>query len=349
MVAFPEAGSPVLVEPYFAQIACAGVLAAHQSKPDPANLQFVEKWLTWYSQRINTEASLSVYEGVRSQAGTMASEKKHRTDSLDSYAGLFLFVAGRWLELSGKAPSAALVQASRKMLAVLQQCQSPNGFYWNFPPASAPSGVVSTEYLLDNVEVYQGLSRAGRIFTKAGDAQTAAVTDALALSLANRMGQFWYPEESYYVCMYGDKAAKIPFGRQPLAAEGLSTTAALAFFDNMPAARRSALWSKFMTKHGPALRAGFEAADFRLEEPTIERVHLAALRAAPRPDLLSLQSSLNRRLDTLLARTAEIRVPAKRNDGRPFPYCHRYGLGIIALVSQSGSASPHLPSVPVSN
>lgn len=345
-VPYREIGRPALVEPYFANVACSGILAAEQMRPNPQNRAFVLRWLKWYAARLKQDGGIFVLDGKRGPRGLVAVQMK-APDSLDSYAGLYLYVAGRYARVAKAKLDAEVVDACTRMLKVLETCRSPNDLFWNFPPTLAPEKVVPAEYLLDNVEVYQGLTEIVKPLRAAGRENEAAQAEGWASELAVKLGQFWSPADSYFVCMFGDRAAKTPWGAQPLYAQGVATVSALALFDNVPANHRAALWTRLQHDYAPQLNIGFNTLDFPAEDPTIERVYLAALRSASGVDRNNHLQLLRTRVDQFLARTRDLGNPAALADGNPFPYCHRFGLMMISLGSPTNQATPYLPTVPL--
>lgn len=338
-VGYPDNGRPALIEPYFAHWACAGVLAAEQYKPNVANRKFVFKWLSWYARQQLADNAIHVYSGTRGAQG-IENMVRVNPDSLDSYAGLYCYVAGRYANLTKTNLSPEVAACCVRMLNVLQSCRSPNGLFWNFPPGTP--GVVPAEYLLDNLEVYQGLQEIVRPLKVAGYGVEASWAAQTAAALGTKLGDFWSPTHNYYVSMYGDLAAGVPFGGQPLHAEGLATVSALAFFDSPPLTRHQTLWTRFQQAYANSLLIGYGTNNYPLEDPTIERVTMAALRAGPAQDVTLHREMLLTRANSLLMRNQQLANP----DNNPFPYCHRFGLMIVALLSPTGQPTPYLPTVP---
>lgn len=345
-VAYRELGRPALVEPYFAHLACGGILAAEQMKPNAQNRAFIANWLKWYALRQKEDKGLFVLDGTRGPNGLVVNSKK-APDSYDSYAALYLYVAGRYAKVAKARLAPEVVAACLRMLEVLESCRSPNDLFWNFPAPVTPQGNPRTEYLLDNIEVYQGLIEIVAPLAAVGRVKESKRAEELAAKLAKKLADFWSPNHAYYVCMYGDKAAGVPFGQQPLYAEGVATASALSLLDNAPQDRQEKLWKKFQDKHGAKLAIGYATPKYSLEDPTIERVHLAALRSAPMPERSSQLTQLKKRTDELLARNNRLGDPIALADGNPFPYCHRFGIMLLALTSPEAKATPYLPSVPL--
>lgn len=346
-VAYREVGRPALVDPYFSHLACCGILAAEQIKPSLQNREFIVKWLKWYALRQKADNGIFVLEGTRGLTG-LAGAKTKAPDSLDSYAALYLYLAGRHATLTNTKLDPDVAACCLRMLNILESCRSPNDLFWNFPgPGKTPQGNPRAEYLLDNVECFQGLVAIAAPLKAAGHEKEAQLAQKWASKLAVKLGDFWSPTGAYYVCMYGDKAAKVPFGRQPLYAEGVATVSALALFDHAPAGRHPALWKKFQAAYAEKLTIGYNTPKFPLEDPTIERVYLAALTSAPAAELAGQRTLLQKRVDELLARHGRLGDPKALADGKPFPYCHRFGLMLVALASPVGKPTPYLPSVPL--
>jgi hypothetical protein len=348
VVAYKSAGQPAYVNPYFANLACLGLLSAHDYKANAATLPYVEKWLNKFADLQEANGTIADYNGRRGANGELSLDAgqnpKLAPDSNDSYAATHLTVAAEY-RAAGGAPSEKIKASCRKSFSVLQRCRDDNGFFWTFAADSASAGRLRVQYLLDNIEVHRGLVAAQALFVATGDADKANQAHLWAQILAEKLSLFWLPTQRYFVVLFADKAANISWGGQPLKAEGLATVSALAFFENLSKETRSDLWAKLFATHGAALEAGFRSADFASEDPAIERVYLAAFKAAPAAEKDALLMRLRLRATQLLNRNDLL--TDSNHQGDEFPYVHRFGLLIQALLAQRGALPGELPSVSV--
>ncbi len=353
VIGYKSAGQPVYIEPYLAHLACLGVLSAHAYKPDSRDLPYVYKWLMWYGANMEVDGTMKRRDGTRSAQGTLAPGfTKLDQDSDDSYAALYLAVAAEYRKATGAAPNGRIIAACRKCVSVLEHCyDSSNKFYLTFV---GTSGKTPAHYLLDNTEVHFGLVEGDNFFTAVKIPATATECRNRASDLAANLGNFWYPEQAYYVPLYNDKAAKIAWNTGPFydangvatqaEAQALATVSALAFWNNAPLGRHSKLYARLTSNHKNHLAVGFAASDYNKEDPTIERFYFAVLKAGPTTDRSVVLDKVRSRVDEFIARNAQL----ASNPGLQQPYVHRFGMLIQALLSQNGQFPDQLPSVPLS-
>ena len=348
-VGYRFTGNPVSVEPYFANLACLGLLAAQAYKPNAQNLACVSRWIVWYADHQEADGTIQIVDGTRGSNGEIVNPEKKGQDSQDSYAATYLSVVNQYFKASKVKPSAKVIAACLKCMDTLKRLRDDNGFYWNF--VTPPPKVTPGQYLLDNVEVYEGLQAAYELFTSLGDKTTADKAQKRATALANQMHLFWFAKEKYFVCLFGDKAAKTPWGRQPLSAEGLATVSALAFFKNVSSGTRSTLWTRLMNTYKSQLEAGYCSTQFGVEEPDVERVYLGALTSAPAAQQTTLLTQMRTRLDQMLKRNQDLSDAgnAYQNamQGLDYAEVSRYGISIIALLASKIPVATALPKVPL--
>lgn len=347
VVGYREIGQPAYIDAYFANLACLGLLSADTNAQSPQTRKYVEQWLDWCVSHQEQDGTFNRFSGAIDNHHRLSSNSRVvPPDSHDSYAAGFLTVVATWAAKYQQPLKPELVAACRNSFEVLKRCRDKeNGLYWNFCTGSTPEGVVPAQYLLDNIEVHQGLASAHLLFSKSGDTKLASVAHQYARELADRMHEFWSANDRYFVCMYGDKLAGIPWGKQVATAEGLSTVSALAFFENVAPATRETLWNKFWRDHGRSLTNSIATDKYVSEDPTVERVYFAALRSASKERQRELQAAVRKRADELLKRQSQLEDPAK--SALPYPYVHRYGMLIQALIAQEGRFPAELPRVPL--
>ncbi|MBN8604623.1 MAG: hypothetical protein J0M26_26710 [Planctomycetes bacterium] len=349
VVGYRFEGQPVLIDPYFSNLALLGVLAAHQQNPDPRIERCVARWLQWCVANQNADGTYSRVEGTLSaETRSVANSQSRAPDSHDAYAGTFLAVVASAFSAQSHPPSPEVLLACRQSFQVIERCRDPeNEFYWNFEPQQVPAGAVLAQYLLDNLEVHQGLLAAQKIFSAANDVELATQAQDRAAALAISFHKFYHPEHKYFGCMYGDVVTNVPWGKQIATSERLATVSALAFLENIDPETGGNLWNKLMQNHGKALIASFSTRKFIDEDPTVERVYFASLRAASEPEKKRLLGMVRNRSDQLLKIEKQLELPGQQS--QPFPYVHRYGMLAQSLLANSGKLPNELPKVPLNS
>jgi hypothetical protein len=344
-VGYSVAGKPAYVEPYFANLACLGLLAARLCHREARTLPFIRRWLEWYADHQEPDGTIPRYDGFQDANRNLVNYTEVGPDSHDSYAGSYLAVAAAYTRASHNRPSRKIIQACRRCMGVLARCRSgTDGFYHTLDPAPYPPDALPAQYLLDNLEVHQGLVAARVYFSGIRDVATAAEAASLAADLANRFHLFWYPQQAHFVSLLADKGSVV-WGGQLHHVEELANVSALAFLDHLRTATRTGLWNMLMSTRGESIWARFELKDYTMEDPTIERVYFAALRAAPPSDQEALFQKLLARTDNCLGRSALLQGGG--DDSDPYPGVHRYGMLIQALLAQPDLLPAYLPKVPL--
>lgn len=341
-------GQPVHIDPYFVNLSMLGLCASDGPLPDPRIGSCVKNWLNWCSVNQNEDGTFSRYDGILLAASrTIGNTQTIAPDSHDSYAAGYLSVVEACHYRRGQENlSPALLQSCMQAFQVLERCKDPgNGFYWNFDPQQVPDGKVLSQYMLDNIEVMQGLQAAQVIFTKSNEMELAELAQQRAVELQNSLHKFYHPQNEYFGCMYGDVVRDVPWGTQVARSERLATVSALGFLDNVPVTKRETLWGKLMQTHGKALNASFSQPNFTDEDPTIERVYFASLRGASGQEQKRLLGLVRKRIDQILKIEKQLDIPGQQ--GRSFPFVHRYGMLIQALLINADQQPAELPNIKV--
>lgn len=342
-------GQPVYIDPYFVNLAMLGILAADQTKPNPKIHACVGHWLDWCVANQQADGTFKRYDGKLNATTRSIYEKKEiEPDSHDSYAAGFLAVVeAKHFRKQRENVAPQLLQACKQAFHVLERCKDPsNGFYWNFDPKKVPSGKVPTQYMLDNIEVHQGLKAAQVIFAESNENELAELAQNRVKELESSLHKFYHPQHEYFGCMYGDVELDLPWGKQEAKPERLATVSALGLLDQVPVDIREKLWKKLIETHSNAMNKSFAGKVFLEEDPTVERVFFAGVRCAPNVARAGLLNVVRKRTDEILKAERQLADPSQQ--ARSFPYVQRYGMLIQALLLNANQQPTELPNVPVS-
>lgn len=207
MIRMKGTGAPVWAVPYFGNLAAIALLAADRARPNPHDVARVGRWLAWYARNQEPDGTIFDREGT---VAAYASNGKH--DASDSYAATFLMAAGRHSQATGKPPPPEIAAAAAKALAAIRDVAQADGLTFARPD-------YPVKYLMDNIEVYQGLTEGARLFAAAGLRQEARTARAMAARVAEGLGAFRSGQEprlAYAIDARGRKsgglAAPYPHG-----------------------------------------------------------------------------------------------------------------------------------------
>ena len=143
------------IKPYFSNLAAIGLTKDEKYYPQ------VKAWMQWYVNHLNESdkwgLSCTMYD--YSVSGT-AETSLNDADSTDSYAATFLSLAWAFWQ-TGDADARKYIQTLSNPLGciggVLFQTQQSNGLTWAKPD-------YQIQFLMDNAEVYKGLTDAAKLF-----------------------------------------------------------------------------------------------------------------------------------------------------------------------------------------
>lgn len=178
MIRMKGAGDPVWAVPYFGNLAAIALLAADRAHPNPHDVARAGRWLLWYARNQEPDGTIFDREGT---VAAYASNGKH--DASDSYAATFLMAAGRHSQATGKPPPPEIAAAAAKALAAIRDVTQADGLTIARPD-------YPVKYLMDNIEVYQGLTEGARLFAAAGLREEARRARAMAARVAEGLGAF---------------------------------------------------------------------------------------------------------------------------------------------------------------
>lgn len=141
------------IEPYFANLAVTGML----ENPTTANILVAKKWIEWYFDHLNQpdyngiNGSMYVYYA---NISTNAETSSAGYDSTDSYGTTFATLLKKYYEVSGD--STLLINNKSKIEMAVDSAiatQQTDGLTYSKPD-------YQIKYLMDNVEVNEGLASA---------------------------------------------------------------------------------------------------------------------------------------------------------------------------------------------
>lgn len=225
--------APYEVEPYFANYASMGLAKAALLTGNSSYSNAAWNWLTWYSAHEGPNGFVTDYTvsaiGVESSTGSM--------DSTDAYAGTFLSAVGI-AYLTNPRRAASLLAGIHGAINAILTTQDSDGLTWATPS-------YHVKYLMDNGEVYDGLTAAARILKAIGDLNWASVAVSAASASFNGIRTMWNAAAGDY------NWAKFPGGGEQ------TTNWSVLYPDALEQASASGF--HVSGSHTAALMAAFEA------------------------------------------------------------------------------------------
>ena len=172
----------VWIAPYFAQYSMLALLAANDCKKNSDDVARVGKWLDWCATHQDKDGFW--YD----HTGTIASYNSNgKVDAYDSSAATFLLVVERY-QRSGAKLSPKVVAAAKASLNCITNLADTDGL-----TSAKPDYKV--KYLMDNVEVFAGLSAAQTLFTKTQDVAEAAIAGKHVAAISKSLLAYWEAAE----------------------------------------------------------------------------------------------------------------------------------------------------------
>ena len=177
----------VWINPYFTNLALYALLRASESAPELKEDVFhtIEKWFEWYAAHQLPDGTITDYSGYLDRY-----ESTGKFDSTDSYAATYLVVADQYMKLSGKALSDAAADSARKAYAAMISTMDEDGLTWAHANYKA-------KYLMDNLEVNQGLNAAVDLFKRLGDSDSAADAERRLALNSKGLDKFFLKDKNY--------------------------------------------------------------------------------------------------------------------------------------------------------
>jgi hypothetical protein len=199
---YTEDGKAVYnVHPYFNNLAVIGLL--EESSIESINT--AKKWINWYLDHLNNPdyngLSGTIYDYEYVEGGT--ENPKNYYDSVDSYAATFLSLLKKYYEVSNDSSLLLNNRDKIEMIAdVIGRVQDTDGLTFAKPD-------YQIKFLMDNVEVYDGLSAIEFIERNVfGDKTKADYYRAMKEAVANAIeSKLWNSNANSYYPYYGSPDA----------------------------------------------------------------------------------------------------------------------------------------------
>ncbi len=178
------------IEPYYANLAATGLTKI------PAQLPHVRQWMAWFVSHINTGDVWGLGGTIYDYGYSAGVETPlNSADSVDSYNATFLTLS-RVLYDTGDPTSqqyvASLKPTLEKLAAAIVAIQQPDGLTIALPGTKFA-------YLMDNAEVYRGLSDLSYLESNVfGNGANASMYTQDAQLVATGIGSLWNASNSTY-------------------------------------------------------------------------------------------------------------------------------------------------------
>lgn len=179
-------GEAAWAVPYFGNLAAMALLAANDVRRNPEDVVRVGRWLSWYARHQEADGTICDCEGTASSC-----KSNGKRDSTDSYAATFLMAVGRYTQALAKPPSAEILRAAAKALAAVEAVVQDDGLTIAKPD-------YAIKYLMNNVEVHQGLTEGAQLFASVGMEKESQKAAAMAARMAGSMGKFWSDRDACF-------------------------------------------------------------------------------------------------------------------------------------------------------
>ncbi len=234
MIRMTGTSDRVWTVPYFGNFAAMALLAAHEVRPNPQDLERVERWLNWYAR--NQEADGTIYD----RGGTASDYKSNgKRDSTDSYAATFLMVVWRYKQACRKQVSTEIINAVKKAVIAIEAVMQADGLTIAKPD-------YKIKYLMDNIEVYQGLTESTLLFDSVGLKDEAQKVRKMAARNADGIAKFWSEQDGHYAYAI-DMKGKLFIGLSKPYPHGLAQMFGLSYIRPC----KSGLWKEVSEKFEP--------------------------------------------------------------------------------------------------
>ena len=263
MIRMKGYGDPVWTVPYFSNLAAMALLVANDVKPNPKDVAQAERWLMWYAS--HQEADGTIYD----QEGTIASYGSNgKRDATDSYAATFLMTAWRYRQAIGKRPSVEIINAARRSLAVIEAVVQDDGLTIAKPE-------YPIKFLMDNIEVYQGLIEGASFFQSVGLHNESKKARTMASWIAGSLRKYWSEQDGIFAYAI-DMKGNLSIGLSKPYPHGLAQLFALSYITP----GKPGLWSE--------VKQTFKPGE---EGIPVERWLIAAIRNAEPGELKSFRET----------------------------------------------------------
>lgn len=289
MIRMKGDGGPVWTVPYFSNFAAIALLAANDAKQNRQDVARAERWLIWYARHQESDGTIYDREGT-----TLSYKSNGKRDATDSYAATFLMATWRYKRAIRQRPSPEITGAARKSLSAIQTVVQNDGLTIAKPE-------YAIKYLMDNIEVYQGLMEGALFFDSVGMDKESQNTRKMAARIAESLGKYWFEQDQHFGYAL-DMKGKLSTGLSKSYPHGLAQLFALSYVRPT----RPRLWTKVNQTFTPNDKG-----------VPIERWLIAAIRHAGPKELEDLRRA---------TRKAALRFSTKE------VYVERPAMAVIALL-----------------
>ena len=227
MIRMKSYGDPVWAVPYFGNLAAMALLAANDVRESRHDVTRVERWLMWYAS--HQEPDGTIYD----REGTLSAYKSNgKQDASDSYAATFLMTTQRYKKAIGGRPSAEIINAAKKSLMAIDAAVQEDGLTIAKPD-------YPIKYLMDNIEVYQGLSEGALLFDSVGMKKESEKARQMSSRVDANLKKYWSDNDRYFAYAL-DMKDKFSTGFSQPYPHGLAQLFALSYMKPT----RPKLWAK---------------------------------------------------------------------------------------------------------
>lgn len=209
----------VWIVPYFSHFACYGLLRAYEVLGERRYLDGVKNWLIWYKNHLNPDGTVNDYIG-----GWYPNYKNtHNYDSIDSYAAFYAICSWEYYRITkDKDFLISIYPAIMETYKALMSVYKADGLTYakkDFP----------IKYLMDNVEVLNGLVAYAKICEVLGESQKQReIISQINKTRQAIMKKFWNGKTGFFaveINMIDDRS----FSMEKWYPDGLSNILFLIF------------------------------------------------------------------------------------------------------------------------
>jgi len=173
----------IYMVPYFSHFAAEGLIGLYSVTKKSKYLKAVKRWLEWYIKHLNEDYTVYDYKGYYPSYICT-----YYYDSTDSYAAGFLFVLWYYYDVSGDLKTLKeFYPYAKKVLKAIELTLSPDGLTFVKPD-------MKIRFLMDNIEVYQGLDAMLRITKIMKDKEMEDYVDKLIKRNLEGIKSYWCDE-----------------------------------------------------------------------------------------------------------------------------------------------------------
>ncbi len=171
----------IYLVPYFSHFAAEGLIALYSVTKNRSYLDAVEDWLEWYVKHLNKDYTVYDYNGYYPHYVST-----YYYDSTDSYAAGFLFLLWYYYDTTKDISILnKFYPSAKKVLKAIELTLNADGLTFCKPN-------LTVKYLMDNIEVYQGLDALWRIARIMKDKEKEDYVYKLKKRNLEGIKRYWY-------------------------------------------------------------------------------------------------------------------------------------------------------------